>query len=338
MGLPFPGLNKNEYALKLLALSDAEAQELLSFLFRKMQYRIGESVIRDGVLWMVLTQQSDAGIVYTLACWTGTKKALDLQFLQSFLKDPPFVLPEGQTFANGFLISPYEFSEDFQDTTKHLGITIFSGKALSELLIQHDLTYNFPTTLEVTGRMLRRYLPFIAIPLVLIYGLFTYLTLTNGSNPRPKPSPSETPSQVAGSIPSSSLVSLVTSSNIVELDRPNEFYKRVELSETVSLVPERKLVPQRVVVSNPHGHLASTPRVHSKNPTKTTPNLTGKTTPSHLVRQYDTKVDLEEKYYGRASALQKHGYSAQAKHWARIYLKRFPEGEYAENAKKMLNK
>ncbi len=332
---------KDELALKLLSLSPSEISELLTFLFRKMHYRVAETTFRDGLLYLHLVQNKGQESAHYLATWTGGKKSLDLPFLQQFLQSSPLTAQEGIPFQQGILISPYEFSPEFEATAKQHNILPISGQTLSQLLLENELTYYFPTLLEALGKHLWKKLPYVVAPLFLLYALFMYETMKPHSNTAPPHADSPTTTTETGN--GSNEVSLLSPAFSVPVDAQNEAYKRIS-TESVPAVESKKPKPIEARKSSNKlnakpsekpqpAHVAHKQEKHPKPSSK-------KGTPSagRIIHHYTNVVDLEEKYYLMAKDLEKYHHKAKAKAYYQRYLRISPNGAHAAEAKQSLTR
>lgn len=348
------------FTRRILSLSPAEIGELLSFLFIKMQYRIGETAQEDNLLYLDLIQPSPAQAQHTLACWTGEKKSLDTAFLQGFLRDAPIKPSDGTSYVRGFILSPYEFSPDFQSAAGNFGITLFDGPRLADLLVQHEFTYYLPEVVEEAAPVSwKKLIPFLLIPVILIYAFFAYETFgkhekNHGNLPGLLGIPQ---GQSAANGPS---VSLLTPSNAAPLQNYYETYKRADVQEKLSIheiKPEKKPALQpapqpQPTETAPRPSPQPSPIESPKVKTQTRRPVTRK--PAHsshkahsesnvhirfvILHKYQDVVDLEEKYYLIARDLAKHGQRAEAKIYYKRYLKVAPGGGHAAEARDAISR
>lgn len=335
--------------LKLLSLSQDEVEELFTFLFRKLHFRVEKAAREEDLLYLHLVSQTEENSHHALACWTGGKRILAIDFLQSFLKTPPFPLPPEITFEKGFFLSPYKFGADFKEEAEKNKISLLSGENLAELLVQNNLTYYFPSFLQAVGKLLWKKLPLIITPLLLLYGFFMIQTLRpHHESVIHEPSNNSEPS-------SHQEVSLLTPSFAVNIEKPNELYKRIDLNEAPvskpqpprkSELPEHP--PSLIEVqpepgpSPPPAPAKPVPLQHPKpNKLKSAsphPTPSNSENPYRVINKYNKVVDLEQKYYLTARDLEKRHFNGKAKAYYQKYLRVAPEGDFAEEARAALKR
>jgi len=358
------GKSKENLTFKLLSLSQAEIEELLTFLFRKLHYGVIESTHEGDLLYFHLTAQEGRFLRHALACWTGGNRILAPDFLQSFLKTPPFT---GTTFQRGFFLSPYEFAADFKQEAEKNHITPISGQGLLELLEAQGLDYYFPSFLEAIGKRLRKRLPWIIAPLILVYGIFMYETVRTHTEPvnlgEPTVVATESPTPTESPVPApteNSEVSLLTPERVAQVEQPNVLYKRIEMPSgpipKKTQAPSINELPETLPTeTSPPPILQLPPSVEKpsqrKPASKPTPSPRPASKPSaqpkqapapasayKIINKYSHTVDLEEKYFRTAEALDKQHYNAKAKAYYQKYLQIAPDGDYADIARAALKR
>jgi len=370
MGLNPPNV-KEHFALKLLSLSNLEIQELLTFLFRKLGYRIEDMLPEGDLLYLHLAKQEQEKIEHCLACWTGSKRILAADFVQSFLKNPPFSPADGVHFEKGFFLSPYAFGTGFKQEALKFQITLLSGDELSNLLIQQGLTYYFPSFLGALGKMVIKKLPWVVTPILVIYAFLMVQTLKSGPLPsivsvRPSPGSSTSPPPLSTG---NARVSLLGPSFAVEIQKPDELYSRMDLAKEPLKKPTQKETthlknPSHTEIESPPPIVPTPPPViqtpppqlrhpiqrPTPKPTLLPPPNLRPTPPRRppqgghtasagsIINRYKNMVDLENKYYSIARELEKQHYKAKAKTYYQKYLKVAPDGDFAEQAREALKR
>lgn len=357
---------KNDFTFKLLSLRRSEIEELLTFLLRKLGYRVEEARWEGDLFYFHIVKLEGDQIHHALACWTGGKRIMAPDFLQSFLKTPPLVPPIGTNFERGFFLSPYEFHAEFRTEAERNRITPINGDTLKDFLIEHRLTYYFPSFLEAIGRELVKFTPVIVPALILVFAIFAFLTLEPQhtsviQTQTPAPPPVAQPEK-----PSGPEVSLLNPSMTANVEEPLEIYKRIDIPKMTPAAKtaspsKRNELPENVKIETPPPALP----IPHKPPTRTTvtKHHLGNATPSRvqsppqrpmnpkrprtpssgtsayqIISKYNRTVDLEEKYYSIARDLEKKHYNAKAKSYYLKYLQIAPDGDYADAARAALKR